>query len=120
MQLGDFQDKAWEYNTNIPFQRKMNEYWATKQAGQANLWGGIDQMAGGVVNFNSSMDKTMNQIMGAFTGGMAGGGGNNTTATTSTGLGNQQIPIPAQQPLPYQNVGGSPSQFFGGFTIPRG
>ena len=79
----DYQERAWDVNVNQPFQRGMNEYWATKQAGANNLWGGIDQMTAGNIQFNNSQEQTMNEILGMaksfFPGGqmsnMFGGGG---------------------------------------------
>jgi hypothetical protein len=71
MQLGDYQDRAWDVNVNQPFQRGMNEDWATKQAGTANLWGGIDDIGSGIVDFNSAQDKRMSDMMGLMTGGMS-------------------------------------------------
>ncbi len=46
----DYQDKAWEYNVNMPYQRQMNEYWGKKQAGMSNLWGGLDTMGSAAVS----------------------------------------------------------------------
>ena len=45
----DYQEKAWEYNQNIPYQQKMNEFMANKQAGNANLWGGLEGIGSNVV-----------------------------------------------------------------------
>ncbi len=84
MQLGDYQDRAWDINVNQPFQRGMNEYWATKQAGTQNLWGGIDQMTAGVVNFAGVGDRMQQQamsflpLMNSF-----GGGGQRTPSYTT-------------------------------------
>ena len=79
----DYQEREWDVNVNQPFQRGMNEYWALKQAGANNLWGGIDQMTAGNIQFNNSQEQTMNEILGMaksfFPGGqmsnMLGGSG---------------------------------------------
>lgn len=76
-QQAEYQDRAWDQNVNQPFQRGMNEYWATKQAGESNLWGGIDQIGSGIVQFGASQDKKMDQLLSMYTGGgsnLLGGG----------------------------------------------
>lgn len=65
-----YQDKAWEYNENIPYQRAMNEYWGQKQAGMSNLWGGLDTMASSAVSgFTTwNQDNQMKELINAVKG----------------------------------------------------
>jgi hypothetical protein len=48
--MGDYQDKAWEYNVNLPYQRQYNEYWQAKNASQQFLWGGLDRAGSAAVD----------------------------------------------------------------------
>ena len=74
----DYQDKAWEYNVNMPYQRQMNEYWGKKQAGMSNLWGGLDTMGSAAVSGYSGWQQRqgMQGLIDAIKGmGSASGGG---------------------------------------------
>lgn len=76
-----YQDKEWEYNKNIPYQRRLNMATSDRQAGMANLWGGLDSAGAGAVSGASSwaQNTEMQQMIDAIKGmGMAsdtGGGG---------------------------------------------
>jgi hypothetical protein len=68
--MGDYQDKAWEYNVNLPHQRGMNEYWGQKQAGMDNLWSGLDTMGSAAVSGYSGWQqrKGMDSLIEAVKG----------------------------------------------------
>ena len=49
-QGADYSDKEFEVNKWLPYQTKMNELTGQRQAGAANLWGGIEGMASAGMN----------------------------------------------------------------------
>jgi len=71
-----YQDKSWEYNVNIPYQRRMNEYHAQKRSGMQNIWGGLDAFGAGSTNAGSGMSQQsqMDKLIEAIKGIGVGGG----------------------------------------------
>jgi hypothetical protein len=49
--MGGLQQEAWDYNTNQPYQIKLNMANEQKQAGMANLFGGLGDISSTVMNF---------------------------------------------------------------------
>jgi hypothetical protein len=85
--MGGLQDQAFEYNTNQPWQIKANMASERQQTGQQNLYGGLSDIGGSIMNFagTSSYMKALQQTQGktgvassAFTSPSQGlnGGGN--------------------------------------------
>jgi hypothetical protein len=60
-QMGGLQQEAWDYNTNQPYMAKLNMANEKKQAGMANLWGGITDLGSTAMNFVGT--KYMSDIM---------------------------------------------------------
>jgi hypothetical protein len=38
--LGDYREREWDVNVNMPYQRAYNEYWNKKNTAQQFMWGG--------------------------------------------------------------------------------
>lgn len=69
--MADYQEKEWEYNKNLPYQRAMNEYTQKKQAGNANLWGGLEGIGSSVLQGFGSMKRNeqIQSLIDAIKGG---------------------------------------------------
>ena len=100
--LADYQEKAWEYNQNIPYQQKMNEYVAAKQAGNANLWGGLEGIGTSVVQGLGSLqrDRQWQSMIDAING--TGG------ATANAAMGGQVGGVPQSGNSGYTSSGVNP------------
>ena len=49
--MGELQDVSWEMNRNRPWQEAMNRTTENRQAGMQNLFGGLSDIGGSIMNF---------------------------------------------------------------------
>lgn len=64
--IANAKDQEFEYNQNMPYQRKLQEYYQTRQAGAANLFGGFGDVSGaaGILAQNQQGNQIMNTLYG--------------------------------------------------------
>jgi|GEM_PF-5948789 hypothetical protein len=43
---GEYQDRSWDMNVRMPYERALAEFFNRRQAGMTNLFGGIDEITG--------------------------------------------------------------------------
>ena len=53
----EWEDKAWQYNEMMPYQMKYNKYLQNQQAGQANLFGGMNDLMSGQMALGAAQQK---------------------------------------------------------------
>ena len=52
-----WEDKAWQYNEMMPYQMKYSKYLQNQQAGQANLFGGVNDLMSGQMALDAAQQK---------------------------------------------------------------
>jgi len=69
--MADYQEKEWEYNKNLPYQRKMNEWMSNRNAAMSNLWGGLEGIGSSVIQGagNIAYQQQMQGLIDAIKGG---------------------------------------------------
>jgi len=87
--MAQAQDKQWEINQWLPAQYRYGELQSQKQAGAANLWGGLQDVAGAGMNFMGGMaQQNAMQSMNPWGGGGGVNDGHMWPSETSTWMQN--------------------------------
>ena len=64
--VANAKDQEFEYNQNMPYQRALSQFYQTRQAGAANLFGGFGDVSGaaGIYSQNQQGNKMMDLLYG--------------------------------------------------------